>query len=118
MNAPNWSGWRGGCGQTAAAQLHNEETAPFVWTKTASEILDKVREFGERTLVCMLRARRAQPPPICHDSLIPLTSNVMPGRCHDRRIDPAGRKRVRGPCSCGFNLESSRARLRTARMAP
>lgn len=30
--------------------VHNEEGKPFTWTKTADEILDKVREFGERTL--------------------------------------------------------------------
>lgn len=30
--------------------VHNDEGKPFVWTKTADEILDKVREFGERTL--------------------------------------------------------------------
>lgn len=30
--------------------VHNEEGKPFTWTKTAEEILDKVREFGERTL--------------------------------------------------------------------
>ena len=27
-------------------KVHNEEPAPFVWTKTADEILDKVGEFG------------------------------------------------------------------------
>ena len=31
-------------------EVHNEEGKPFVWTKTADEILDKVREFGLRTL--------------------------------------------------------------------
>lgn len=30
--------------------VHNEEGKPFVWTKTADEILDKVQEFGFRTL--------------------------------------------------------------------
>jgi len=30
--------------------VHNEEASPFIWTKTADEILDKVRQFGERTL--------------------------------------------------------------------
>lgn len=30
--------------------VHNDEGKPFTWTKTADEILDKVREFGERTL--------------------------------------------------------------------
>lgn len=30
--------------------VHNEEGQPFTWTKTADEILDKIREFGERTL--------------------------------------------------------------------
>ena len=30
--------------------VHNEEGKPFVWTKSADEILDRVREFGERTL--------------------------------------------------------------------
>lgn len=29
---------------------HNEEAKPFKWTKTADQILDKVREFGARTL--------------------------------------------------------------------
>ena len=32
------------------AAVHDEELEPFVWTKTADEILDTVREFGERTL--------------------------------------------------------------------
>lgn len=31
-------------------EVHNEEGKPFVWTKTADEILDRIREFGERTL--------------------------------------------------------------------
>ena len=31
-------------------EVHNEEAKPFRWTKSADEILDKVREFGERTL--------------------------------------------------------------------
>ena len=31
-------------------EAHNEDCGPFKWTKTADEILDKVREFGERTL--------------------------------------------------------------------
>jgi len=31
-------------------EVHNEEGKPFVWTKPADEILDKIREFGERTL--------------------------------------------------------------------
>jgi len=31
-------------------EVHNEEASPFTWTRTADEILDKVREFGERTL--------------------------------------------------------------------
>ena len=31
-------------------EVHNEEAKPFTWTKTANEILDKVREFGQRTL--------------------------------------------------------------------
>lgn len=31
-------------------EVHNEEGKPFTWTKTADEILDKIREFGERTL--------------------------------------------------------------------
>jgi transposase len=30
--------------------VHNNEAKPFVWTKTADEILDKLRDFGERTL--------------------------------------------------------------------
>lgn len=31
-------------------EVHNDEGKPFTWTKTADEILDKVREFGQRTL--------------------------------------------------------------------
>jgi len=31
-------------------EVHNQEGKPFVWTKTADDILDKVRDFGERTL--------------------------------------------------------------------
>lgn len=36
---------------TAYVQAHNEEAKPFRWTKSADEILTKVRRFGERTLV-------------------------------------------------------------------
>lgn len=31
-------------------EVSNEDPKPFVWTKTADEILDKLRAFGERTL--------------------------------------------------------------------
>lgn len=31
-------------------EVHNEEGKPFVWTKTADEILDKVMQFGQRTM--------------------------------------------------------------------
>ena len=31
-------------------EVHNEDGQPFVWTKTADEILDKVMAFGKRTL--------------------------------------------------------------------
>lgn len=31
-------------------EAHNEKGNPFIWTKTADEILDKVMEFGKRTL--------------------------------------------------------------------
>jgi len=31
-------------------EVHNEECKPFKWTKTADEILDKVLEFGKRTV--------------------------------------------------------------------
>ena len=31
-------------------EVHNEEGKPFIWTKTADEILDKVMDFGQRTL--------------------------------------------------------------------
>lgn len=31
-------------------EAHNDEKKPFKWTKTADQILDKVREFGLRTL--------------------------------------------------------------------
>jgi transposase len=31
-------------------EVHNEEAKPFAWTKTADEILDKIRDFGDRTL--------------------------------------------------------------------
>jgi transposase len=31
-------------------EAHNEKGKPFIWTKTADEILDKVMEFGKRTL--------------------------------------------------------------------
>jgi len=34
----------------AYVEAHNEEGKPFVWTKSADEILDKIRKFGERTL--------------------------------------------------------------------
>lgn len=31
-------------------EAHNEEGKPFVWTKTADEILDSVKRFGQRTM--------------------------------------------------------------------
>jgi transposase len=31
-------------------ETHNEEGKPFVWTKTADQILDKVKRFGQRTI--------------------------------------------------------------------
>lgn len=31
-------------------EAHNEEGKPFVWTKTADEILDTVKRFGQRTV--------------------------------------------------------------------
>lgn len=31
-------------------EVHNDEGKPFIWTKTADEILDRLREFGERTM--------------------------------------------------------------------
>lgn len=31
-------------------ETHNEEGKPFVWTKTADEILEKVKRFGQRTV--------------------------------------------------------------------
>ena len=31
-------------------EAHNEQPKPFKWTKTADEILDRVKRFGERTL--------------------------------------------------------------------
>jgi transposase len=33
----------------AYVDAHNEQSTPFVWTKTADEILDKMRRFGIRT---------------------------------------------------------------------
>jgi hypothetical protein len=33
----------------AYVDAHNEDAKPFKWTKTADEILDKVRRFGLRT---------------------------------------------------------------------
>jgi putative transposase len=34
----------------AYVAAHNENGKPFRWTKTADEILDKMRRFGLRTL--------------------------------------------------------------------
>lgn len=34
----------------AYVDAHNEDGKPFVWTKTADEILDTVKRFGERTV--------------------------------------------------------------------
>jgi transposase len=31
-------------------EAHNEEGKPFIWTKTADQILDNVKRFGQRTL--------------------------------------------------------------------
>ena len=33
----------------AYVAAHNEKGRPFAWTKTADEILDKIRRFGLRT---------------------------------------------------------------------
>jgi hypothetical protein len=33
----------------AYVDAHNEDAKPFKWTKTADEILEKVRRFGLRT---------------------------------------------------------------------
>ncbi len=33
----------------ACVEAHNEQSRPFRWTKTADEILDKMRRFGLRT---------------------------------------------------------------------
>jgi hypothetical protein len=33
----------------AYVEAHNEKGKPFTWTKTADEILDKMRRFGLRT---------------------------------------------------------------------
>lgn len=33
----------------AYVEAHNERGTPFKWTKTADEILDKMRRFGLRT---------------------------------------------------------------------
>jgi transposase len=35
---------------TEYVEAHNDENKPFRWTKTADQILDKVRQFGQRTL--------------------------------------------------------------------
>jgi transposase len=34
----------------AYVEAHNEEARPFTWTKTADEILESVKRFGQRTL--------------------------------------------------------------------
>ena len=34
----------------AYVAAHNDNPKPFRWTKTANEILDKLRRFGTRTL--------------------------------------------------------------------
>ena len=34
----------------ASVAAHNDNPKPFRWTKTADEILDKMRRFGTRTL--------------------------------------------------------------------
>jgi|GEM_PF-4176805 len=34
----------------AYVEAHNEEGKTFKWTKTADEILDKIKRFGERTM--------------------------------------------------------------------
>lgn len=31
-------------------EVHNEEGKPFIWTKTADEVLDNVKRFGQRTV--------------------------------------------------------------------
>ena len=36
-------------GEVAYVKAHNEKGKPFTWTKTADEILDKMRRFGLRT---------------------------------------------------------------------
>ena len=42
---------------------HNAGAKPFVWTKTADEILASIARFAQRTLSVK------QPPNICHETL-------------------------------------------------
>ena len=55
-----WAAWQeqvGGCHPhalrhaiSAYVDAHNDEGKPFKWTKTADEILAKVKRFGQRTV--------------------------------------------------------------------
>jgi transposase len=53
----------------AYVEAHNDKGKPFKWTKTADEILDKMRRFGLRT-----QQVHAQRPDFCQKSLIQGTS--------------------------------------------
>ena len=38
-------------------EVHNDDPKPFIWTKTADQILDSIKRFGQRTLLAHGRSR-------------------------------------------------------------
>ena len=53
----SWAAWQEQVGPhalrhaiSAYVDAHNDEGKPFKWTKTADEILAKVKRFGQRTV--------------------------------------------------------------------
>ena len=55
--------------------VHNEDPKPFVWTRTADQILDSIARYARRTLT-------AHPSDLIHEPLGQETSLSMPGAQH------------------------------------
>ena len=57
--------------------VHNEDPKPFVWTRTADQILDSIARYARRTTA-------VQPPDLCHEPLGQETSIDLPPARRDR----------------------------------
>jgi hypothetical protein len=64
--------------------VHNENPKPFVWTRTADQILASIARYAQRTVVALL-------PDLCHEPLGQETSFAK--RVYEHLIDVRGRPR-------------------------